>query len=187
MVKVEGDHGGFPGRGTMSIPMRALIAMNVALLAAVALLLSLLMANPASGADDGETASPEVVLAPAASKAVKGCWHKRTGEIRVLITGRCEKSENRITLGEPGPIGPRGLQGPAGPQGQTGAQGPQGPKGEAADCSYFDRVTVYAPTSPAYQNYTVTGTDSFGFDRTYRFMALPSYTFTPATTVCSVR
>ena len=162
----------------MSIPMRALIAMNVALLAAVALLLSLLMANPASGADDGETANPEVVLAPAASKAVKACWLTRTGEIRVLIRGRCKSSEKSITLGEPGP------QGPTGPQGLTG---PRGPEGVAGECSYFNRVTLYAPiSSVARQSYTITAKDSNGFDRTYRFKALSSSSYVPGTTVCKV-
>lgn len=58
---------------------------------------------------------------------IKACANKKTGAMRYLAKGRCNKSENSLTWSQ---IGPQGLQGPTGPQGATGAQGIPGAAGQ---------------------------------------------------------
>ena len=67
----------------------------------------------------------------AAGEEVRGCVHKRTGNIRIVTgTDKCWSWENLIVLsnaGESGPAGPQGPPGPPGPIGPTGETGPPGP------------------------------------------------------------
>jgi hypothetical protein len=67
------------------------------------------------------------------SKAIKGCYSKKTGELRVAVRGKkkCKRSEKRVKWNKRGPRGAQGVAGPAGAQGQQGIQGETGPQGPA--------------------------------------------------------
>jgi len=121
----------------MTETVRLLAAMNVALLMAVVGLVWLLTGGSASAetAVDRARANPGVVA----------CYSKTTGAIRVLVSGRCLRTETRISLAGPGPQGPVGPAGPAGPQGPVGAQGPQGPAGKDAPVGRTVEVAFLTP------------------------------------------
>lgn len=115
----------------------------------VALTAGVLGATTGAGAteDDSDT------VAVARSGGVPACYDKRTGALRVLISGRCKASETRIVIGEPGPRGPQGPQGATGPAGRDGN-----------DCPHTS--TIYAPTSMyGWDRYT--GKSSWGFDTSF--------------------
>jgi hypothetical protein len=70
------------------------------------------------------------------SKAIKGCYSKKTGDLRVAVKGKkkCRKSEKRVRWNKRGPrglSGPQGLSGQRGAQGEPGIQGETGPQGPA--------------------------------------------------------
>ena len=81
---------------------------------------------------------------PVDTGTINGCWHKASGQLRVIdpTTQQCNENETALAwnvvgpAGQPGPAGPAGAQGPAGPAGvpgptgDPGAQGPAGPAGE---------------------------------------------------------
>lgn len=181
-------------------PMKAVMVLNVALLAAVAVLVALLVATPAAGSD----ALGEISATSAAERSAEGvpaCYNTNTGAIRVLVSGRCTRAEKRIVLGTPGPQGPQGLQGPQGavgpqgPQGEAGIQGPKGdsgptgPQGPAgsAGCQWRE---IYAPTSNVldlgWNSYTVLRDISSNGTKSYQsFRALSSLGFVTSTSVCS--
>lgn len=65
--------------------------------------------------------------------AIRGCYQKNSGNLRVLTAGNCRRSEKPIGWNVRGPAGPAGVAGaagPAGPKGDTGAAGSQGSKGD---------------------------------------------------------
>ena len=65
------------------------------------------------------------------AETLHGCYHNRTGALRVVLDGsQCDRSESPIEWSREGPAGPAGPQGPAGADGATGPQGPAGPQGE---------------------------------------------------------
>ena len=55
----------------------------------------------------------------ASDDSITACAHKSTGVIRLAPSGKCKKSENRLTWNRQGPIGERGPQGAQGLTGQT--------------------------------------------------------------------
>lgn len=73
------------------------------------------------------------------SSDVLVCVNKKSGVMRQIAKGKCQKTERVVRLasvatalavpGVQGPTGATGAQGPAGVQGLTGATGPQGPAG----------------------------------------------------------
>ena len=109
-------------------PLKVLAVTNIVLLGVVALLVGLLAAGPALGSD-AESATPSLTVSSRETPAVPACYNKKTGVIRVLVSGKCSKAEVRLLLGQPGPQGPQGPQGATGPQGPQGAPGPEGPQG----------------------------------------------------------
>lgn len=185
---------------TSLTPMKAMMALNVALLAAVGVLVALLVATPAAGSD----ALREVYATDATGRSADGvpaCYSTKTGAIRVLVSGRCARTEKRIVLGTPGPQGPQGLQGPQGavgpqgPQGEVGIQGPKGDSGPAgpqgpagsAGCQWRE---IYAPTSNfldlGWNSYTVLRDVSSNGTKSYQsFRALSSLVSVTSTSVCS--
>ena len=93
-----------------------------------------------------------VAAIPGSDGRIVGCFHKRTGALRVVDAARqCNRRTERVlswnqegapgTAGVPGrdgaagergaagPQGPKGETGAAGPKGDTGARGPEGPQG----------------------------------------------------------
>lgn len=95
----------------------------------------------------GAVASSSSAIVQPRSEGVPACFDKKTGALRVLVTGgRCKANESRLTIGEPGPAGPQGPQGPVGANGAAGLQGPAGQNGR--DGTSCPRTTnLYAPTS----------------------------------------
>lgn len=141
----------------MTKTVRLLAALNGALIVAVAALVWLLTANVAGAADT----STEVT--PRSDAGVPACFSKKTGAVRVLVSGSCLRSENRIQLGAAGPQGPAGPQGAAGAQGPVGPQGPEGPAGKDAPVGRTVDITFltsgfscpYGTTSSALGGLTV--------------------------------
>jgi hypothetical protein len=117
--------------------MKALAAMNAALIVAVAGLLMIVMASPAFSANDQSGNGASTVAQDRADSGIPACFNKKSGAIRVLVAGGCSKSETRLALGLPGPAGERGEAGPQGPP------GPQGPSG--IGCSPEYQRTIWAP------------------------------------------
>ena len=73
-----------------------------------------------------------VLVSAAYAKAdeVKACYHKRSGDLRLVNdASECLPSEEYKTWSQIGPVGPTGETGPTGPQGPTGAMGPTGVTG----------------------------------------------------------
>lgn len=135
----------------MTKTVRLLAALNGALLLAVAGLLWLLTANAAGAADTQAGATPR------SDAGVPACFAKKTGAVRVLVSGSCLRSETRIQLGATGAQGPAGPQGPAGAQGPVGPQGPEGPAGKDAPVGRTVDITFLTSgfacpvgTTPAY-------------------------------------
>ena len=66
---------------------------------------------------------------PGSDGAIRGCYAKRDGALRVLdaSTAQCKGNENTLTWNQ---AGPKGESGPQGLNGGAGATGPAGPKGE---------------------------------------------------------
>ncbi len=96
----------------MSTPARPRIA--IALIAAGALLLSLLAAAPGAGA-----------------AIIYACVKKHSGAARIVTKStRCHKGEPRIYWNSYGVQGPRGATGPKGATGAKGSKGETGLKGE---------------------------------------------------------
>lgn len=65
---------------------------------------------------------------------IKACANKKTGAMRYLAKGRCNKNERLLTwsqMGAQGLQGLTGLQGPTGAQGNPGAPGQIGPAGKS--------------------------------------------------------
>jgi hypothetical protein len=64
----------------------------------------------------------------AATKTVRACVKKRSGEVRIVgARAKCRRGERRVSWNQKGPAGPVGEQGPAGesgPAGQAPAPGP---------------------------------------------------------------
>lgn len=137
----------------MTQTVRLLAALNAALLMAVTVLVWLLTGSSATA----ETAVGQTRADP----GVVACYAKKTGAIRVLVSGKCSRSEARITLGGTGPQGPMGPQGPAGAQGPVGAQGPQGPAGKDAPAGRTIEVAFLTAgscpfgTTPSYGGVTI--------------------------------
>jgi hypothetical protein len=81
---------------------------------------------------------------PAKDGTVYGCFHKKTGKLRVVKKGkRCKKKERRISWnvqGVRGTPGSAGVQGPKGDAGQQGAKGDAGSPGSTG---------AAGPTGPA--------------------------------------
>lgn len=68
--------------------------------------------------------------APGSQAMITNCYHKRTGDLRVLVRGKkCRKNERMIVFNVVGPTGATGATGPAGATGAMGATGPAGPTG----------------------------------------------------------
>lgn len=97
--------------------------------------------NTASAVDT----NTEAALASPRSDGVPACADKKTGALRLLTSGRCARTENAITLGGPGPVGP---QGPVGPEGPTGPQGPAGPQGPKGDTGLQGATGPTGPVGP---------------------------------------
>lgn len=55
----------------------------------------------------------------ASDDSITACANKATGVIRIASSGKCKKSENKLTWNRQGPIGERGPQGAQGLAGQT--------------------------------------------------------------------
>ena len=101
--------------------------------------------------------------APVDTSTINGCWHKASGQLRVIdpTTQQCNENEAALAwnvvgpAGQPGPAGPAGAQGPAGPAGvpgpagEPGAQGPAGPAGPGGLTGY---ELVSATTSAVYDH-----------------------------------
>jgi hypothetical protein len=178
-------------------PVKVLAAANVVLLGMVALLVGLLAAGPAFGSGGGSEGASDAASGPAVSRAATGvpaCYSKKTGALRVLVSGTCSKAEARLTLGEPGPAGPQGAAGPVGPAGPQGVAGPEGPQGAtgaqgpAGDAGCYWRDLI-APSSNnlglGWNTYRVVKDISASGNVTYQdFSAVGAYrTLTPVT-VC---
>lgn len=68
------------------------------------------------------------------SPEIRACANKRTGELRLLRSGKCTRQERLVVwsqIGAEGPQGPAGEPGAPGPEGSTGPSGPPGPTGPA--------------------------------------------------------
>ena len=83
------------------------------------------------GQHSGATATPS---------SIRLCANKKTGVTVYRVSGKCLKTERRITITQAavavaGVTGPQGPTGATGPQGPTGATGPQGPTGATGGIS----------------------------------------------------
>lgn len=96
---------------------------------------------------------------PGSQAMITNCYHKRTGEFRVLVRGKkCRKNERMIVFNVVGPTGATGATGPAGTTGAmgsagpTGATGPTGPTGSTGVSSEPSGATgptgLPGPTGP---------------------------------------
>lgn len=100
------------------------------------------------------------VIADSAS-TVTACINKKTSAFRYSSSGKCSKTETRLTWnvsgpaglqgirGEQGLQGPRGNAGDAGPAGPTGPTGPLGPTGLTGPAGATGTVGATGPTGPA--------------------------------------
>ena len=126
------------------------------------------------GSDFAVQAAPTV-------RAVKACYKKKTGAVRVATRRKpCKRGERRITLGRRGSRGPRGSQGPPGPAGPIGssggspqagtgtpgAQGPTGAAGSPGPAGSTGPTGATGPTGPSSSTearnpgpVSITGTD----------------------------
>lgn len=68
---------------------------------------------------------------PGAAGVIHGCYHKSSGNIRVIddAVASCKANETELVWNVTGPRGPQGLQGLVGPMGAPGAPGPTGAAG----------------------------------------------------------
>lgn len=114
----------------MTKTVRLLAAMNGALMLAVVGLVWMLTASTA-GADTQAAATPR------SETGLAACYSKKTGDVRILVSGSCLRSETRIQLGAPGPQGPAGAAGPMGPQGPAGPAGNDAPVGRTIDITFL--------------------------------------------------
>jgi hypothetical protein len=78
--------------------------------------------------------------ATASPSSVQLCADKKTGVTVYRVSGKCRKTERRITITQSavavaGATGPQGPSGATGSQGPTGATGPQGPTGATGGIS----------------------------------------------------
>jgi hypothetical protein len=85
---------------------------------------------------------------------IHGCYKKKKGNLRLISSGRCSRSEREIVFnqrGRAGTQGPRGVQGNRGVAGASGSagtkgeQGLQGPRGPGATTF---TTTLSQPTAP---------------------------------------
>lgn len=175
-------------------PLKVLAVTNVVLLGIVALLVGLMAAGPAFGSS-AESAAPNVTVATRAASGVPACYDKKTGLIRVLVSGKCSKAEARLVLGQPGPQGPQGPQGAAGPQGAPGPEGPQGatgvagPQGPAGDAGCYWRDVIapqFNTLGMGWNNYRVVKDISASGMVTYQeFQAVGAFSTLSPMTVCA--
>lgn len=83
------------------------------------------------------------------SEGIAACANKKTGVLRMLVSGRCARTETPVILGGPGPAGPQGPVGPEGPVGPMGPSGPQGPKGDVGPQGPIGSTGATGPQGPA--------------------------------------
>jgi len=60
---------------------------------------------------------------------IRACANRKTGQLRLLASGKCARQERLVVWSKDGPVGPTGEPGPAGEAGADGPAGPPGPPG----------------------------------------------------------
>jgi hypothetical protein len=97
----------------------------------------------AGGAAVGACAAAAIAIAAvtASDGVIRGCYNKKTGAFRVLLssgkTKTCDAGEQVLQWNETGPAGPTGPSGPTGATGARGPTGPQGPPGNGGGNLHF--------------------------------------------------
>lgn len=117
-------------------------------ISAFALGLTLGSALLSSTASAGDTQLESSQTLPR-TEGIAACADKKSGALRMLVSGRCTRTETRVTLGGPGPAGPQGPAGPEGPVGPAGPAGPQGPKGDVGPQGPVGSTGATGPQGPA--------------------------------------